>query len=113
MSTVVDSNKYIINGSTLSNIGDVLRNTVGGKTLLETQYIYYIAGGGYGTTKVTFDDSYFGITGVQKIKVIPTAITGYNGQGGKIYSSGQSAVSFYDNNVNKEYIFTLPASWEG
>jgi len=36
MSTVVDNNKYIINGSTLSDIGDALRNTVGGKTLLET-----------------------------------------------------------------------------
>ena len=113
MSTVVDNNKYIINGSTLSNIGDALRNTVGGKTLFETQYAYYIAASGYGDTRITFDDSYFGITGVQKIKIIPTAITGSNQNGGRLYSSGQSTHYFQNNNINKEYIFTLPAYWQG
>lgn len=113
MSTVVDNDKYIINGSTLSDIGDALRNTVGGKTLLETQYVYYIADGGYGSTKITFDDSYFGITGVQKIKIIPTAITGSNQNGGKLYSNGQSTHYFQNNNIDREYIFTLPAYWQG
>lgn len=112
MSTVVDNDKYIINGSTLSDIGDALRNAVGGKTLLETQYAYYITGSGQGTSTITFNDSYFGITGVQKIKFIPTAITGSNGNGGKIYSGGTS-YSFYTSQANKEYIYTLPAYWQG
>lgn len=115
MSTVVDNNKYIINGSTLSDIGDALRNTVGGKTLLETQYVYYIAGSGSGDRTITFNDSYFGITGVKKIKFIPTRVTGDNGNGGKVYSSGQSAYSINNSDyyINKESIFTLPASWQG
>lgn len=115
MSTVVDNNKYIINGSTLSDIGDALRNAVGGKTLLETQYVYYIMGSGQGSQTISFNDSYFGITGVKKIKFIPTRVTGSNGNGGKVYSSGQSAYSIYDGGayINKESIFTLPASWQG
>lgn len=112
MSTVVDNDKYIINGSTLSDIGDALRNTVGGKTLLETQYAYYITDSGQGTSRITFNDSYFGITGVQKIKFIPTSITGGNGNGGTIYSGGKS-YSYYTNSVNKESIYTLPAYWQG
>lgn len=112
MSTVVDNDKYIINGSTLSDIGDALRNAVGGKTLLESQYIYYITDSGQGTSRITFNDSYFGITGVQKIKFIPTSITGGNGDGGSIYSGGTS-YSFYTGSANQEFICTLPAYWQG
>ena len=112
MSTVVDNNKYIINGSTLSDIGDVIRDAVGGKTLFESQYIYHIVGSGYGSQTITFNDSYFGITGVQKIKFIPTAITGDNLNGGKIYSGGTS-YSFSTGSVNREFICTLPAYWQG
>lgn len=112
MSTVVDNDKYIINGSTLSEIGDALRNTVGGKTLLETQYVYYITGSGRGSQKISFNDSYFGITGVQKIKFIPTSITGDSGYGGSIYSGGTS-YSFNTSSANQEFIYTLPAYWQG
>lgn len=114
MSTVVDNNKYIINGSTLSEIGDTLTQYLGPGTVHQQETnIYYITDSGYGNQTITFNDSYFGITGVQKIKFIVTAITGDNQYGGKLYSSGQSTSSFYYSDVNKEYIYTLPASWQG
>lgn len=115
MSTVVDNDKYIINGSTLSEIGDALTQYLGPGTVhYQESYIYYIADGGYGNQTITFNDNYFGITGVQKIKFILTEITGANLQAGKVYSSGRSAQSFASNTqINQEYIFTLPAYWQG
>ena len=40
MSTVVDNNKYIINGSTLSDIGDALRSVLGEKTKKTAEVVY-------------------------------------------------------------------------
>lgn len=115
MSTVVDNNKYIINGSTLSEIGDTLTQYLGPGTVHQQESnIYYISGSGYGNQTISFNESYFGISGVQKMKFIVTSITGYNDQGGKLNGgNNQPSVSLYSSSINKEYIYTLPAGWQG
>lgn len=115
MSTVVDNNKYIINGSTLSEIGNILTSYLGpGEIHYQESYSYYIAGIGKGTTKISFDESYFGISGVQKMKFIPTEITGANSNGGNLYGGGgQPTKSISSGDVNDEFIYTLPAAWQG
>lgn len=107
------NDKYIINGSTLSDIGGALRNTIGGKTLLKTQYSYYIAGShSGGQAAITFNADYFGIPEVQKILFEIVENTGDNSNFGRLNGT------MLDGKTGQQYIYTVPAvltgeTWQG
>ena len=117
MSTVVDNDKYIINGSTLSAIGDALREKdIPPKELQVEMNVYYksytssYVSGSYPST---LSASEFGLVSQTPIKVKIKVTAVNSNYGVKIMIKGADESGFTAVSTNSTYTRTLPVTLKG
>lgn len=117
MSTVVDNNKYIINGSTLSAIGDALReNNIPPKeiqTEMSVSYKTYTSPYVEKDYTRTLSASDFGLTSQTPIKVRIMVIAIHTDYGCKVMLKGAGESIYQVAESGKTYYKTLPVEITG
>ena len=113
MSTVVDNDKYIINGSTLSAIGNAVRekNMIPKKKKVSIDVFYksYTIQTSYGSIK-TIDASYFGLTSQTPVRARVQIVSSGSYS---MYMQGTGDSGFSTIAAGQTYIKTLPIQFQG